>query len=88
MPSHHAPGFSLADLAVRWKCGLSKLRELIRRGELVATNIALDVTARPQWRVSAESVGAFERRRSSQPAPTPKRRRGRRPDAVKNFFPD
>jgi hypothetical protein len=69
------PGFRVADLRLRWKAGSDKIYGFIRRGELVAVNLATNVTGRPQWRVTAASVEAFERRRSSAPPPKPARRR-------------
>ena len=74
-PPFPSPGYSVADLCRRWKVGAEKIRTLICRGELVATNLALDISARPQWRITHESVAAFERRRSSEPASKPPRRR-------------
>jgi hypothetical protein len=82
-----ASGYSVADLCRRWKVGADKIRTLIRRGELIATNLALDISARPQWRITPESVEAFELRRSSEPAPKPQRRRRRQP-VVRDYYPD
>jgi hypothetical protein len=78
-------GFSVADLCKRYKAGQAKIHGFIRRGELIAINIATNLTARPQWRVTPESVAAFEARRSSAPPSKPVRRR-RRP-AVKDYYP-
>src|SRR5919197_98385 len=68
-------GFSVADLCIRWKVGADKVHRFIRRGELMAVNLAADLSARPMWRVTRESVERFERRRSSAPTPKPQRRR-------------
>jgi hypothetical protein len=90
MPPPDAPsvgaGFSVADLARRWKVGRDKVRGLLRRGELVGINMAITLSSKPQWRITAESVERFERRRSSAPTPTPPRRR--RQEEVEDFFPD
>jgi hypothetical protein len=79
-------GFSVADLCRRWKAGAGKIHGFIHRGELIAINIATNLSARPQWRITRESVESFERRRSSAPPPKPARR-CRRP-AVIDFYPD
>jgi hypothetical protein len=68
-------GFSVADLCRRWRVGPDKIRAFLARGELVGVNTATNLSGRPQWRVTRESVEAFERRRSSAPPPKPPRRR-------------
>jgi len=80
-----ACGFSVADLCRRWKVGADKIRTFLRRGELVGVNVAANLSARPQWRITRESVDLFERRRSSAPPPKPPRRR--RP-ALVDYYPD
>jgi hypothetical protein len=79
-------GFSVADLCRRWKVGPDKIHGFLRRGELVGVNVATNLSGRPQWRITPESVAAFERRRASAPPPKPPRRR-RRPDVI-DFYPD
>jgi hypothetical protein len=78
-------GFSVADLCRRWKVGQGKIHGFLRRGELVGVNLAANTSARPQWRITAEAVKDFERRRTSAPPPKPERRRRRTP-AV-DFYP-
>jgi hypothetical protein len=78
-------GFSVADLCRRWKAGAAKIHGFLRRGELVGVNIATTLSGRPQWRVTRESVAAFERRRSSAPAPKLPRRRK---PATFDYYPD
>src|SRR5712692_2208597 len=79
-------GFSVADLCRRWKIGADKIRAFLRRGDLVGINVATNLSGRPQWRITRESVELFERRRSSAPAERPQRRR-RRPQLV-DYYPD
>jgi hypothetical protein len=79
-------GYSVADLCRRWKVGPDKIRAFLRRGELVGVNVATNLSAKPQWRVTLESVHAFEARRSSAPEPKPARRR-KRPYQT-DYFPD
>jgi hypothetical protein len=78
-------GFSVADLCRRWKVGAEKVHGFRRSGELVGVNLATSMSARPMWRFTAETVRAFEQRRSSAPTPKAKRRR-RRPEFV-DFWP-
>jgi len=77
-------GFSVSDLCRRWKVGPDKIRGFLRRGELIGINLATNLSARPQWRITPESVDLFERRRSSGPAP--KRLRKRKPPLV-DYYP-
>jgi hypothetical protein len=79
-------GYRVADLCRRWKVGADKIRGFLRRGELVAVNVATNLSGKPQWRVTAESVQQFERRRSSVPVSKPRRRR-RRPVET-DYYPD
>jgi hypothetical protein len=79
-------GFSVADLCRRWKVGPDKVHTFIRRGELLAVNLATNLSGRPQWRVTRESVELFERRRSSAPPPKPQRRR--RPVGEVDYYPE
>jgi hypothetical protein len=62
------------------------LRAFIRKGELVAVNVATTLSGKPQWRITAESVERFERRRTSSPPPKPQRRR--RQAYQIDYFPD
>lgn len=78
-------GYSVADLAARWRIGPDKINGFIRRGELLAVNVATHTSARPQWRVMPEEVAKFEARRTSAPVPKPTRRRRRTGDV--DFFP-
>jgi hypothetical protein len=80
-------GFTIRDLARRWRIGGDKIRSFLRRGELVGVNVATNVSGRPQWRITAESVERFEQRRSSAPPPRPARRRKLRTGFV-DYYPD
>jgi hypothetical protein len=79
-------GYSVASLCRRWRIGPDKVRAFIRRGELIAINLATRLCGKPQWRVTAESVEQFERRRSSAPPPKPAGRR-RSPQVI-DYFAD
>ena len=63
----------VADLCRRWRVGADKIHGFLSRGELVGVNVATNLSGRPQWRITQESVDLFERRRSSAPPPKPAR---------------
>src|SRR5262249_6323808 len=79
-------GFSVADLCRRWRVGADKIHGFLRRGELIRINLASNLSGRPLWRITRESVEAFEQGRSSAPPPRPTRRK-RRP-SVFDYYPD
>ncbi len=85
-PTVMGRGYSVKDLAWRWRVGEDKVRGLLGRGELVGVNMATNLTGRPQWRIAPEAVAAFEARRTSAPPP-PKPARRRAGQGV-DFFPD
>jgi len=80
-------GYRVADLCRRWKVGADKIHGFIRRGELLAVNVATNLSGRPQWRITPESVTLFERRRSSGKPDSPKRQRRRGPAEV-DYYPE
>ena len=80
------PGFTVADVARRYRVGEDKVRAWIARGELAAVNTATALCGRPRWVIPAEALPAFERRRASTPPPKPARRR--RQSAAIDFYPD
>jgi hypothetical protein len=87
VPDSIRSGFSVADLCRRWKVGPDKIRMFLRRGDLVGVNVATSLCAKPQWRITAESVEAFERQRSSVPPPPPPARRKRQTGQI-DYYPD
>jgi hypothetical protein len=78
-PPPTGAGYTVRDLCRRWKVGADKIRTFIRRGDLIAVNMATNLSGKPQWRITPESVSAFENRRTSAPPPQPARRRKRTP---------
>jgi hypothetical protein len=78
-------GYSVADLARRWKVGEDKVRGWINAGALVAVNVADNLCGRPLWRVTPEALAAFERGRQSG---TPAKTRRRRQTVGVDYFPD
>jgi hypothetical protein len=85
-PEAGQDGFSVADLCRRWKVGAAKVHGFLHRGELIGVNLASSLSGRPLWRITRESVEAFERRRSSAPPPKPPRRRRRLTEV--DYYPD
>ncbi len=79
-------GLSVCRFARRYAIGSQKVLGFIRRGELIAVNVATNAAGRPQWRITAESVAHFERVRASKP-PSKKPRRRVRPVNV-DYYPD
>ena len=86
MPTDLAPGFTVADLAARYRVGEDKVRAWIKAGELKAINTSAALCARPRYVVTADALEAFERRRSVTPPPKTKRRR-RKAEFV-DYYPD
>lgn len=85
----HSSGFTVADVARRYRVGEDKVRCWIRKGELVAINTATALCGKPRWVISAESLAAFERRRKGGPPPEQQRPRRRRRQAGEvDYFPD
>jgi hypothetical protein len=76
----------VANLCRRWKVGADKIRGFLRRGELIGVNLATNLSGRPQWRITCESVEQFEKRRTSAPPPKVQCRK-RRPQLI-DFYPD
>ena len=81
-----ARGFTVADVAARYRVSPDKVRQWVRRGELAAVNVASSLCGRPQLRVSPEALAAFERARSAAPPPKPPRRH-RRSELI-DYYPD
>jgi hypothetical protein len=79
-------GYTVADVAARYRVSPDKVRAWVRRGELAAVNVASLLCGRPQLRITPEALAAFERGRSATPPPKPPRRR--RQQGWKDYFPD
>jgi len=75
MPDTLAAGFTVADLAHRFRVGEDKIRAFIARGELAAINTSSSMSARPRFVVTPDALAEFERRRSASAPPKPRRRR-------------
>jgi hypothetical protein len=88
MPANPQPqvSFTARSLAAYWKVSVNKIRKWLASGQLVGVNLATNPAGRPQWRITAASVEAFEARRTSAPTPRPARRRQKRSQQV-DFYP-
>lgn len=62
-------------VAKKYGIKVDKVHAWIASGELEAVNVAERPNGRPRWRISPEALQAFERRRSSRPAPASTKRR-------------
>jgi transposase len=79
-------GYTVADIARRFRVGEDKVRGWIARGELIAVNTAATLCGRPRWVVTVESLAVFERgRTTAQPAKTVRRKRQ---TGTVDFYPD
>jgi hypothetical protein len=79
------PGFTVADIAARYRVGPDKVRAWIKAGELTAINTSAAICARPRFVVTAEALARFEKRRSVTLPPKPKRRRRAE---IKDYYPN
>ena len=75
---------SLGQIATRWGCCHSSVLSLVRSGELSAVDISTNPSGRSRYVVPAESLEAFEARRTVSPTSAPAKRRPklRRTDIV------
>lgn len=71
--------FGVKDLCERFAVGEHTVLTWIRRGELKAVNVACKPSGRPKWRITQQSLEAFETLRT--PTPTLPRSRGRKRQA-------
>ncbi|QDU37659.1 Helix-turn-helix domain protein [Maioricimonas rarisocia] len=72
---------TVRELAAQLQIKADTVRDLIRRGELRAVNVARNPNGRPRWRIPPEAVAEFEATRAPKPA-EPRRKRRRRSDGV------
>lgn len=86
VPRAREAGYTVTDLAVRYRVGEDKVRKWIKSGEIDAINTSSALCARPRYVVTASALEQFERRRKVGP-PAPKAQRRRRTEAV-DYFPD
>ena len=75
------------EVADRYRCGVEKILQWIAHGDLTAVNVAARGGGKPRWRISAEALAEFERRRSTvPPLPMPTRRTRKADNEPISFF--
>ncbi|VTR97025.1 unnamed protein product [Gemmata massiliana] len=79
-------GFTVADVAKRYRVSEDKVRAWIKAGLLKAVNTQDVACGKPRFVVLPEALAEFEQTRS--PAQLPKIPRRRRPTGQIDFFPD
>ena len=78
--------YGVVDICDRYHVGEHTVLGWIRRGELKAINVARSGSSRPKWRVTQESLDAFESLRTPAPPLPQTRRRKRQPlDVVDRY---
>jgi hypothetical protein len=82
-----AGGFTVRDVARRYRVSPDKVRGWISRGELGAIDTARHRCGRPRFIVLPHHLTDFEKRRAAATPQKPAQRRRRRTAAV-DYFPD
>lgn len=77
--------YGIKDICERFAVGDHTVLAWIRRGELKAINVSRKLGGRPKWRITAQSLEAFETLRTPTPPP-PRGRRRKRPADVVEFY--
>lgn len=78
--------YGVKDLTERYGVGEHTVLGWIHRGELKAIDVSRQRGGRPKWRVTAESLEAFELSRTPTPPAPRTRRRKRQPAEVVEFY--
>ena len=83
-----ARGLTVSEIAKRYRVGEERVRGWIRRGELLALNVADSKCGRPRFVVLPESLERFERGRAAATPNKPAPRHKRRAAGMIDFYPD
>lgn len=67
-------GYTVAQVAARYRVSSDKVRTWIRNGELKAINTARLSCAKPRWIILPDALDAFEKGRAAIPDRKPSRR--------------
>jgi hypothetical protein len=78
---------TVASVARLYRISEDKVRNLIRKGELAAVNVAATLCGRPQLRITPQALAEFERRRSAATIPPPKPARRRKQRQIVDYYP-
>jgi hypothetical protein len=81
-------GYTVREVARRYRIGREKVMGLIRRGELRAVNIMTSVSGKPRYVITPEALRDFEERHSAAVPMRPNRRRTRRIPDYCSGLPD
>jgi hypothetical protein len=87
IPSSSVRGYTVRDIARRYRVGEDKVRNWIKRGELSAIDTADKRRARPRYVILPEALVTFERGRQAATPRVPKPKRTKRVELV-DFYPD
>ena len=79
-------GFTVREVARRYRVGEDKIRRWIARGELRTINTAAALCGKPRWVIPVEALEEFDRRRSASAPAKPSPRRRKR-TATLHFYP-
>jgi len=81
-----ARGYTVSDIAARYRVSPDRVRAWIGRGELRAINRRDVRSGRPSWVIPPEALADFERGRAAAPPPKPPRRKKK--TSLVDFYPD
>jgi hypothetical protein len=84
MPDMPDTTYAPPAVARRYAVNVRRVHAWIATGELAAVNVG-DGAKRPRWRVTAEAIADFERRRSAQPKAATTRRKRKKPEYTEYF---
>jgi hypothetical protein len=87
-PRRKGDGWTVSDLARRYRVSVERVRGWIRRGELRAIDRRDRRCSRPAWVIMPEALADFERGRSATISTPPKVPRRRKQAGMIDFFPD
>jgi hypothetical protein len=79
------PGFTVREIAARFRVSPDRVRRWIRTGQLSSINTA-DRGTKPRFIVTTESLARFEARRQVATPPVPTQQRKKRIDIV-DYYP-
>jgi transposase len=85
MRSAEMTTYGIREVRERYAVGEHTVLGWIRRGELRAIDVSRKPGGRPKWRITQESLDAFEQLRTPTP-PQPRKRRKKRREGVVEFY--
>ena len=75
--------YGIKDICERFAVGEHTVLGWIHRGQMVAINVSRKCGSRPKWRVTLESLTAFEQLRTpQQPLPRTRRKKQQQRDVI------